>query len=99
MVRGESAARAEAGAEGKDHLRLGNYGFDWAQPLPEKGKKPSQKVVDVDDLSVQDAWQRAEDAGADVHLEGDELNPHFAYDDEDAHAPPGVVSGRRDSSE
>jgi cellulose synthase/poly-beta-1,6-N-acetylglucosamine synthase-like glycosyltransferase/peptidoglycan/xylan/chitin deacetylase (PgdA/CDA1 family)/spore germination protein YaaH len=64
---------------------IGNYGFDWAVPLPENGKKPAQRVVDVDDLSVQDAWQRAEDAGADVHLEGDELNPHFAYDDEDAH--------------
>jgi cellulose synthase/poly-beta-1,6-N-acetylglucosamine synthase-like glycosyltransferase/peptidoglycan/xylan/chitin deacetylase (PgdA/CDA1 family)/spore germination protein YaaH len=62
---------------------IGNYGFDWAVTLPEKGKKP--RVVDVDDLSVQDAWQRAEDAGADVHLEGDELNAHFAYDDEDAH--------------
>jgi spore germination protein YaaH len=62
---------------------IGNYGFDWAVTLPEKGKKP--RVVDVDDLSVQDAWQRAEDAGADVHLEGDELNGHFAYDDEDAH--------------
>jgi peptidoglycan-N-acetylglucosamine deacetylase len=64
---------------------IGNYGFDWAVPLPEKGKKPSAKVVDVTDLSVQDAWQRAADAEADVHLEGDELNPHFAYDDEDAH--------------
>jgi cellulose synthase/poly-beta-1,6-N-acetylglucosamine synthase-like glycosyltransferase/peptidoglycan/xylan/chitin deacetylase (PgdA/CDA1 family) len=39
----------------------------------------------VIDLSVQEAWQRAADSGADVHLEGDELNPHFAYDDEDAH--------------
>jgi cellulose synthase/poly-beta-1,6-N-acetylglucosamine synthase-like glycosyltransferase/spore germination protein YaaH/peptidoglycan/xylan/chitin deacetylase (PgdA/CDA1 family) len=64
---------------------IGNYGFDWAVPLPEKGKKPSSKVVDVSDLSVQDAWQRAADADADVHLEGDELNPHFAYDDEDEH--------------
>jgi peptidoglycan-N-acetylglucosamine deacetylase len=62
---------------------IGNYGFDWAVTMPQKGKKP--RVVDVDDLSVQDAWQRAQDAGADVHLEGDELNPHFAYDDEDAH--------------
>ncbi len=34
---------------------------------------------------MQEAWQRASDADADVHLEGDELNPHFAYDDEDAH--------------
>ena len=64
---------------------IGNYGFDWAVPLPEKGKKVSTKVVDVTDLSVQDAWQRAADADADVHLEGDELNPHFAYDDEDEH--------------
>ncbi len=64
---------------------IGNYGFDWSTPLPGKGQKPSNKVIDVDDLSVQDAWQRADDAGADVHLEGDELNPHFAYDDEDAH--------------
>jgi cellulose synthase/poly-beta-1,6-N-acetylglucosamine synthase-like glycosyltransferase/peptidoglycan/xylan/chitin deacetylase (PgdA/CDA1 family)/spore germination protein YaaH len=64
---------------------IGNYGFDWSLPLPEKGKKTPEKVVDVDDLSVQDAWQRAADAGADVHLQGDELNPHFAYDDEDAH--------------
>jgi peptidoglycan-N-acetylglucosamine deacetylase len=64
---------------------LGNYGYDWSVPLPEKGKKPSNKVLDVTDLSVQEAWQRAADSGADVHLEGDELNPHFAYDDEDAH--------------
>lgn len=64
---------------------MGNYGYDWSMPLPEKGKKPSDKVLDVTDLSVQEAWQRAADADADVHLEGDELNPHFAYDDEDAH--------------
>jgi len=64
---------------------MGNYGYDWSMPLPEKGKKPSDKVLDVTDLSVQEAWQRAADSGADVHLEGDELNPHFAYDDEDAH--------------
>jgi cellulose synthase/poly-beta-1,6-N-acetylglucosamine synthase-like glycosyltransferase/peptidoglycan/xylan/chitin deacetylase (PgdA/CDA1 family)/spore germination protein YaaH len=62
---------------------IGNYGFDWAVTMPEKGKKP--RVVDVDDLSVQDAWQRAADADAQVGLLGDELNPHFAYDDEDAH--------------
>lgn len=64
---------------------MGNYGYDWSVPLPEKGKKPSNKVVDVTDLTVQEAWQRAADSEADVHLEGDELNPHFAYDDEDEH--------------
>ena len=64
---------------------MGNYGYDWSVPLPEKGKTPSDKVLDVTDLSVQEAWQLASDSGADVHLEGDELNPHFAYDDEDEH--------------
>src|SRR6185312_6749651 len=64
---------------------LGNYGYDWSTPLPKRGKKASDKTLDVTDLSVQEAWQRAADSDADVHLEGDELNPHFAYDDEDAH--------------
>ena len=64
---------------------LGNYGYDWAVPLPVKGKKPAEEVAGVDDLTVQEAWQRAADAEADVHLEGDELNAHFAYDDEDEH--------------
>ncbi|WP_446741635.1 glycosyltransferase [Silvibacterium acidisoli] len=64
---------------------IGNYGYDWTQPLPVKGQKPSNKVLDSTDFSVQEAWQRATDSDADVHLEGDELNPHFVYDDEDAH--------------
>jgi cellulose synthase/poly-beta-1,6-N-acetylglucosamine synthase-like glycosyltransferase/peptidoglycan/xylan/chitin deacetylase (PgdA/CDA1 family)/spore germination protein YaaH len=64
---------------------MGNYGYDWSVPLPEPGKKPGKYVADADDLSVQEAWQRASDADADVHLEGDELNAHFAYDDEDSH--------------
>ncbi|HTY84156.1 MAG TPA: polysaccharide deacetylase family protein [Silvibacterium sp.] len=64
---------------------IGNYGYDWAVPLPEKGKKPSTKVVNVDDLTVQEAWQRAADADADVRLNGDDLNAYFAYDDEDSH--------------
>ncbi len=66
---------------------MGQYGFDWTEQLPEtgatKGTKP--KVVEATDLTVQEAWQEAADSEADVHLEGDELNPHFAYDDEDSH--------------
>ncbi len=34
---------------------------------------------------MQDGWQAASDANADLRLAGDELNPHFTYDDEDAH--------------
>ena len=64
---------------------IGNYGYDWTLPLTKSGKAKSNKVLSASDLSVQDAWQLADDAGADVHLYGDELNPYFAYDDEDAH--------------
>ena len=68
---------------------MGNYGYDWQVPLPKPGRpelKPEDaKVEGVDDLTVQEAWGLADDAEASVHLEGDELNAHFAYDDDDAH--------------
>jgi cellulose synthase/poly-beta-1,6-N-acetylglucosamine synthase-like glycosyltransferase/peptidoglycan/xylan/chitin deacetylase (PgdA/CDA1 family)/spore germination protein YaaH len=63
---------------------IGNYAYNWTLPLAQKGKRPSNKVLAATDMSVQDAWQLADDAGADVHLYGDELNPYFAYDDEDS---------------
>jgi cellulose synthase/poly-beta-1,6-N-acetylglucosamine synthase-like glycosyltransferase/peptidoglycan/xylan/chitin deacetylase (PgdA/CDA1 family) len=73
----------------KDKLicAIGNYAYDWQVELPEKGKpaRGRPKVLSVDSLYVQEAWQEAADAGADLHLEGDELNAHFAFDDEDAH--------------
>ena len=63
---------------------VGNYGYDWQQSLGDNGKLVSTKVEGVDDVTVQQAWGLAADAGAQVHLEGDELNAHFAYDDVDA---------------
>jgi cellulose synthase/poly-beta-1,6-N-acetylglucosamine synthase-like glycosyltransferase/peptidoglycan/xylan/chitin deacetylase (PgdA/CDA1 family)/spore germination protein YaaH len=71
---------------------LGSYGYDWTLPLPPpgaktpKGKKAAPvKVLASHDLSTQDAWQAASDSEADVELDDDSLNAHFAYDDEDAH--------------
>ncbi len=66
-------------------VAMGNYGYDWQQPIDAKGRLKSAKVEGVDDVSVQEAWDRARDAGASVSLGGDELNPYYAYDDEDAH--------------
>ncbi|HEX4650716.1 MAG TPA: glycosyltransferase, partial [Granulicella sp.] len=43
------------------------------------------KVLAVDNVSTQEAWQAASDSEADVQLDHDSLNAHFAYDDEDAH--------------
>jgi cellulose synthase/poly-beta-1,6-N-acetylglucosamine synthase-like glycosyltransferase/peptidoglycan/xylan/chitin deacetylase (PgdA/CDA1 family)/spore germination protein YaaH len=66
---------------------VGNYGYDWTMSIPDpKDKKhPKPKVLNTEDLHVQDAWQRASDADADLDLDYDSLNPHFSYIDEDAH--------------
>jgi peptidoglycan-N-acetylglucosamine deacetylase len=73
---------------------IGNYGYDWTMSMPEapkdkhgrpKGKAPKPQVVDTEDLSVSDVWQRASDADADLNIDYDTLNPHFEYIDEDSH--------------
>ncbi len=78
---------------------LGNYGYDWTTEMPaaegakgKKGKKgaaakkaPAPKVLRSQNVSTQDAWQAASDSDSQVELDGDTLNAHFAYDDEDAH--------------
>ncbi|MGA8044319.1 MAG: glycosyltransferase, partial [Terracidiphilus sp.] len=68
---------------------IGNYGYDWTLSIPPvKGshgrKPPKPEVVDTEDLSVSEAWQRAADADADLDLDYNSLNPHFEYIDEDA---------------
>jgi len=70
---------------------VGSYGYDWTTTMPEpqgrgRRKKPApEKVLGSRDLSTQEAWQEAYDSEAEVELDSDSLNPHFAYDDEDAH--------------
>src|SRR6185437_11651225 len=56
-------------------------------PPAKKGHKPEDaKVLGVEELSsIQQAWQNAVDADADVELDSDSLNAHIAFDDEDAH--------------
>ena len=73
---------------------LGSYGYDWTTPLPtpqqEKARKalgakaPPEKVLAAHNVSAQEAWQAASDSESSVDLDGDSMNPHFAYDDEDA---------------
>ena len=66
---------------------VGNYGYDWTMSIPDPNDKqhPKPKVIDTEDLSVQEAWQRASDADADLDLDYDSLNPHFSYIDVDKH--------------
>ncbi len=69
---------------------LGNYGYDWTLTLPPENagkskKKVPEKLLSSHSLSTQEAWQAASDSDSQVELDDDSLNPHFAYDDEDAH--------------
>jgi cellulose synthase/poly-beta-1,6-N-acetylglucosamine synthase-like glycosyltransferase/peptidoglycan/xylan/chitin deacetylase (PgdA/CDA1 family)/spore germination protein YaaH len=68
---------------------IGSYGYDWTTTLPAapiKGKKPAPaKVLSVEEMSTQAAWQAAEDSDSQVELDPDSLNAHFAYDDVDKH--------------
>ena len=70
---------------------LGSYGYDWTTAMPEtvgRGRRKKiipGKVLNSRNLSTQEAWQEAYDSEAQLQLDDDSLNPHFAYDDEDAH--------------
>ena len=71
---------------------IGSYGYDWEMSLPpvdpkHPGKVPKgfvPQVLSTTEMSTQTAWQAAEDADAQIELDPDTLNVHFAYDDDDA---------------
>jgi len=58
---------------------IGNYGYDWVNK-PRRGKMPPG-ARDTN-ASVQDAWLAARDSEADVDFDGDSMNPHVSYMDE-----------------
>jgi cellulose synthase/poly-beta-1,6-N-acetylglucosamine synthase-like glycosyltransferase/peptidoglycan/xylan/chitin deacetylase (PgdA/CDA1 family)/spore germination protein YaaH len=69
---------------------IGSYGYNWKTTIPPTPKKkgakvPDAKVISTQEMSTQDAWQAAQDADAQVELDPDSLNVHFAYDDDDEH--------------
>ncbi|MFZ0800455.1 MAG: glycosyltransferase, partial [Terriglobales bacterium] len=61
-------------------LAIGNYGYDWVE-RPTKGKLPPGEADKS--VSVQEAWIGARDSEEDVDFDGDALNPHFSYRDDD----------------
>jgi peptidoglycan-N-acetylglucosamine deacetylase len=63
-------------------VAIGNYGYDWAV-RPKTGKLPPSETDKS--VSVQEAWLGARDSEVDVDFDGDALNPHFSYEDDDHH--------------
>jgi peptidoglycan-N-acetylglucosamine deacetylase len=61
-------------------VAIGNYGYDWVEK-PKKGKLPADEADKS--VSVQEAWIGSRDSEEDIDFDGDSLNPHFSYDDDD----------------
>src|SRR5689334_6334934 len=55
---------------------IGSYGYDWSL----FGKK--NRITNVDTNNVQEAWLHAQESGSEIELDGDSLNPHFAYEED-----------------
>ncbi len=61
---------------------IGNYGYDWVErPKTKTGKLPPSEADKS--VSVQEAWIGARDSEEEVDYDGDALNPHFSYRDDD----------------
>jgi peptidoglycan-N-acetylglucosamine deacetylase len=58
---------------------IANFGYDWAAK-PAHGKLPPGSEDKTQ--TVQEAWLAARDSEADVDFDGDSLNPHVSYLDE-----------------
>jgi cellulose synthase/poly-beta-1,6-N-acetylglucosamine synthase-like glycosyltransferase/peptidoglycan/xylan/chitin deacetylase (PgdA/CDA1 family)/spore germination protein YaaH len=79
---------------------IGNYAYDWRTALPApatpapkgvhhhhlhvKAATTPTNILGAVYMTTQEAWQEASDSGAKIDLDDASLNPHFAYDDEDA---------------
>ncbi len=61
-------------------VAIGNYGYDWVEK-PKKGKLPPGEADKS--VSVQEAWIGSRDSEEDIDFDGDALNPHFSYRDDD----------------
>ena len=63
---------------------IGNYGYDWFERPTTKTKTGKLPPGEADkSVSVQEAWIGARDSEEDIDFDGDALNPHFSYRDDD----------------
>lgn len=60
-------------------MGIANYGYDWTA----KSKKDPHPVAEP--VSFQQAIVTADESEAGIDFDGDSLNPHYSYEDEDNH--------------
>ncbi len=56
---------------------IGSYGYDWRL----SGRK--KRITNVDTNNVQESWLHARESSAQIELDPDSLNPHYAYVEDD----------------
>jgi cellulose synthase/poly-beta-1,6-N-acetylglucosamine synthase-like glycosyltransferase/spore germination protein YaaH/peptidoglycan/xylan/chitin deacetylase (PgdA/CDA1 family) len=61
---------------------ISNYGYEWQLKNRKVGRRRQLVPVGTAPVSVQDAWQKAQESDANVDFDGDSLNPHLAFDEE-----------------
>lgn len=71
----ELAGRLAKLDPGRTILALGAYGYDWTRA---RGGKPAAG----DAVTFHEAMRNAQDAGADIRMDGDALNPTYDYVDD-----------------
>jgi cellulose synthase/poly-beta-1,6-N-acetylglucosamine synthase-like glycosyltransferase/peptidoglycan/xylan/chitin deacetylase (PgdA/CDA1 family) len=76
------AKRMEEIDPSKTVLALGAYGYDWTLPDPKNKAVADKTCVPACTILFNEATQRAHDAGAQVEMDENSLNPTFGYQDD-----------------
>jgi cellulose synthase/poly-beta-1,6-N-acetylglucosamine synthase-like glycosyltransferase/peptidoglycan/xylan/chitin deacetylase (PgdA/CDA1 family)/spore germination protein YaaH len=76
------AQRMEVLDPAKTVLALGDYGYDWTLPDPKNKAVADKTCVPACTILFNEATQRAHDAGAQVEMDENSLNPTFGYQDD-----------------
>jgi cellulose synthase/poly-beta-1,6-N-acetylglucosamine synthase-like glycosyltransferase/spore germination protein YaaH/peptidoglycan/xylan/chitin deacetylase (PgdA/CDA1 family) len=78
----ELAQRMEVLDPSKTVLALGDYGYDWTLPDPKNKAVADKTCIPACTILFNEATQRAHDAGAQVEMDENSLNPTFGYQDD-----------------
>ena len=76
------ARRMETLDPAKTVLALGAYGYDWTLPDPKNKAVADPACARACTILFNEATQRAHDAGAQVEMDENSLNPTFGYQDD-----------------